>query len=65
MIKALWADVVHENASRGVLATTSRVAVGAKKTVTARRYPIEIVEREAVQSWLGELRSPGTGLWLA
>lgn len=65
VVKALWADVEAEGASRGVLATTARVSPGARQTIDARRYPIDVVERDAVRSWLAELRSPGSGLMLS
>lgn len=64
VVKALWADVEHEGASRGLLVTTSRVSPGAKKTIVTRSYPVEIAERGTLRTWLSEMRSPLTGVFL-
>lgn len=61
IIKALYADVVHENATSGLLVTTSRLSVGAEQTRTARAYPIEVADRIALKGWLESLRAPGVG----
>ncbi len=64
VVKALFADMLYEEASHGVVATTATLSPGARRTITSRRYPLSIVDREAVESWLVQLRSPGTGLEL-
>lgn len=61
-IKALYADVLHESAKRGLLVTTSEFSIGAAKTINAREYPIEEVNGEMVKRWLLKLRTPGTGI---
>lgn len=62
IIKVLNSDVEWQRAEYGVIVTTSSLSPGAKKTIEARGYPIEAVEREAVLKWLSRLRTPGTGI---
>ena len=61
-IKGLYADVLHENAKRGLLVTTSEFSIGATNTVKAREYPIEEVNGEMIKKWLVSLRVPGSGI---
>jgi len=58
VVKALWADMVDEGASSGLIVTSSRLAPGAKQVCTARSYPIIGVERDALCKWLRALRTP-------
>lgn len=62
VIKGLLADVQWENAQYGVIVTSTTLSPGAKKTIEARGYPISAVERDAVATWLENLRTPGTGI---
>lgn len=62
VIKGLYADIIHEGSELGVLVTSSEFSVGAKKTISARKYPIEEVNGSKIKSWLSDLRSPGTGI---
>ncbi len=62
IIKGLDADVTHEGADYGLIVTTSELTPGAKSTIVARGYPIQEVERSAIESWLVRLRTPGTGI---
>lgn len=62
VIKGLSADVQYEGAEYGVIVTTSTLSPGALSTISARGYPIEVVERGAVKKWLKRLRTPGTGI---
>ncbi|HEJ1327450.1 restriction endonuclease [Pseudomonas aeruginosa] len=62
VIKGLSADVQFEGAEYGVIVTTSTLSPGALSTISARGYPIEVVEQEAVKKWLKLLRTPGTGI---
>ncbi len=62
IVKALYADIIHENAESGMIVTTSRLAPGAVATSTARNYPIRISDRQTLRRWLEELRVPGTGI---
>ena len=61
-IKGLYTDVLHEGAEMGLLVTTSEFSVGARKTVSARGYPIEEVNGDNISKWLSELRTPGSGI---
>jgi len=61
-VKGLYADVLHEGAKMGLLVTTSEFSPGARKTVSARSYPVEEVNGQMIKSWLQELRTPGTGI---
>lgn len=61
-IKGLYADVIHEDAKKGLLVTTSEFSIGARKTVDVREYPIEEINGQMVKKWLVELRSPGAGI---
>lgn len=62
IVKGLYADVLHEGATYGVVVTTSELSPAAKNTISARGYPIQAVERNGVDKWLTTLRSPGTGI---
>jgi restriction system protein len=62
VIKGLSADVQYEGAEYGVIVTTSTLSSGALSTISARGYPIQVVERDAVKTWLELLRTPGTGI---
>jgi len=35
---------------------------GARKTIGARGYPIEEVNKKALAAWFKELRTPGSGI---
>jgi restriction system protein len=62
IIKGLAADVQFMGADYGMIVTTSELSPGAQNTISARGYPIQVVERDAVQTWLTRLRTPGTGI---
>lgn len=64
IVKALWADVVHEHASSGLIVTTNALEPGAAATAVSRKYPIEVADRETLKRWLETLRTPGTGLFV-
>ncbi|HBP1718584.1 TPA: restriction endonuclease [Pseudomonas aeruginosa] len=62
IVKGLAADVQYMEADYGMIITTSTLSPGAEATITARGYPIQAVERDAVTKWLERLRTPGTGI---
>lgn len=62
IIKGLAADVQYMEAEYGLIVTTSTLSPGAEATITARGYPIQAVEHDAVAKWLERLRTPGTGI---
>jgi HJR/Mrr/RecB family endonuclease len=51
-VKALWSDVNEAGATRGVIATTSKLAPGARAYCEARRYRLTAAERPTVDQWL-------------
>ena len=59
VIKALYADVLAENADTGMIVTTSRLSAGAEATRTARSYPVIVADRSTLRTWLDQLRVPG------
>lgn len=61
VLKALYADLLHENAASGLIVTTSHVSPGANDTRTARAYPIEVADRTSLKDWLAKMRTPGVG----
>ena len=65
IVKALWADVSDERAQSGLIVTTSALAPSAETVRMARAYPIATVERGTLKDWIEQLRSPGTGTFLA
>ena len=65
IVKALWADVSHEDAKSGLIVTTSALAPGAEKVRKTRGYRIAAVERPTLKDWIEQLRSPGSGTFLA
>lgn len=64
IVKALWADMVHEDVPTGLIVTTSALEPGAVKTGVARGYHVGRTEREKLRKWLEAMRTPGTGLFL-
>ena len=65
VVKALWADVSDEGAQSGLIVTTSALAPSAERVREARAYPIAAAERRTLQEWIEQLRSPGSGTFLA
>ena len=51
-VKALWTDVVFEEAQKGLIATTSRVSPEGKKIAQARGYNLSFAESETVKEWV-------------
>jgi restriction system protein len=60
VLKALWADVVHEKAESGLIVTTSSFSPGAAVTRTARGYPVAEANRRELQRWVRSM-SPHSG----
>ena len=54
-VKALWSDINEATATRGVIATTSALAPGARAYCEARLYRLTAAERPAVEQWLQAL----------
>lgn len=64
VVKALWADLIDENATSGLVVTSSALAPGADAVRRARSYPIEVADRATLKDWLSQLKTPGTGIFL-
>jgi restriction system protein len=62
IVKALYTDVIHQNAKSGLIVTTSRLSPGAQAVCDARKYPIETADRAKVRDWVSEMRKPGMGV---
>ena len=56
-VKALWADVQDKGASKGLIATTTRLAKGARDYCDARKYRLEGAEGDTVRRWIREMAS--------
>jgi len=54
-VKALWSDIDEAAATRGVIATTSTLAPGARAYCQARQYRLTAAERPMVENWLKAL----------
>jgi len=64
IVKALWADVFHEQAKSGLIVTTNNISPGAEKVVNARTYPITTANRKQVGDWIMAMRKPAAGIIL-
>lgn len=64
VVKALWADVVNESATSGLIVTTTSLSPGAMKICQARAYDIEEADRKSLKEWLNKMRSPGNGIFM-
>jgi len=54
-VKALWSDVNETAATRGIIATTSALAPGARAYCEAGLYRLTAAERPTVEQWLRAL----------
>jgi len=54
-VKAFWATVNDAGATRGLIATTSRLTRGARSYCNARRYRLTPIEGDSVNNWLREM----------
>lgn len=62
VVKALYADVLHEKAQSGLIVTTASLSPGAGKVCEARNYPIQEAGRHTLKKWISEMRKPGRGV---
>jgi restriction system protein len=62
VVKALYADVLHEKAESGLVVTSSDLSPGARKDCVARAYPITAANRDEVRRWVEAMRQPATGV---
>jgi len=54
-----------ERAQSGLIVTTSALTPSAETIRTAREYPIAIAEKGMLKDWIEQLRSPGSGTFMA
>lgn len=64
VVKALYADVKHEDAQTGLIVTSSALAPGARKVCLARSYPIREANRHTLRDWVEAMRTPYAGVFL-
>jgi|SRR3954469_3346036 len=64
VVKALYADLLHEKAHGGLIVTSSSLSPGAEKTCVARSYPITQANRQTLAQWLAAMQSPGAGVFM-
>lgn len=57
LIKSVYADVVHERASSGLIVTSSYISPGAEKMNTARGYPITSADRDTLETWIQKMKT--------
>ena len=62
VVKALYADILHEQAATGMIVTTSDISPGAASDVSARAYPITTANSAQVQTWVQAMRQPDAGV---
>lgn len=55
IVKAFYADLLHEGAERGLIATSSRIAPGGNKIITARNYNIDVAEATEVKDMVSTM----------
>jgi restriction system protein len=63
VVKALWADVLHERAESGLIVTTTELSPGAVKVCKVRNYPVEQANRNTLRQWISNMRTPGAGVF--
>ncbi len=64
VLKALYSDILDERAQSGLIVTTSTLSPDARRTCTARGYPIGHASRLTLRRWIDAMRTPGTGVFL-
>jgi restriction system protein len=64
VVKALYADVIHEKAKLGLVVTSSALSPGAQKVCSARSYPVAESNRDTLKKWIGAMRTPYSGIFL-
>lgn len=57
-VRAFWATIGDQSATKGLIATTSRLTRGARDYCNARRYRLSSADGANVRDWLGRMASP-------
>ena len=60
-VKALYSDLLFEEAGGGMIVTTSDITPSTKMTINVRNYPITTANVAAVRNWILAMKKPGTG----
>lgn len=55
-VKSFYTDVEFEGAKKGLIATTSKVAIGGKKVSSIRKYPLQFAENEEIKNWVNKMK---------
>lgn len=56
VVKALYADIVDEGASGGLVVTSQRLSPGADAVRIARQYPVGAADRKTLRLWIRAMR---------
>ena len=56
-VKSFYTDVEFQGAKKGLIATTSKVAIGGKKVVSIRKYPLQFAENQEIKNWVTEMKN--------
>ncbi|MFD0701926.1 restriction endonuclease [Myroides pelagicus] len=54
-VKAFYADLLFEDAEKGLIATTSKIATGGKKAISIRKYPLNYAENKEITDWVNKM----------
>lgn len=57
IVKAIYADVLHEGAGSGLIVTTSGLRPSAERVRVARGYNVEAADRTTIREWLTRMKS--------
>lgn len=55
-VKSFYTDVEFEGAKKGLIATTSKVAIGGKKVASIRKYPLKFSENQEIKDWVNKMK---------
>ncbi len=55
-VKSFYTDVEFEGAKKGLIATTSKIALGGKKVCSIRKYPLEFAENAEIKQWVNKMK---------
>jgi restriction system protein len=64
VVKALYADILEEKATSGLIVTTTALSPGAEKVCSARSYPIRQANRQTIRKWIEGMRTPMLGVFM-
>ena len=56
-VRAFWATVDDAGATKGIVATTSRLTRGAKEYCKAKLYRLDSAEKSKIEGWVQSMNS--------